>query len=73
VKVLRDYGAEPGDIADFVIALAGSDRDWAVTTPSALAKHYGERLALMAQVQNGRRKPRRIGQADELLRLAMEE
>jgi phage protein D len=70
VKVLRDYGAEPGDIADFVIALAGSDRDWAVTTPSALAKHFGERIALMAQVSNGRKKH---DHAAQLMREAISE
>jgi hypothetical protein len=66
-KALRDYGALPAEVFETVTALAGTDRDWAVTTPTALAKHYGERLALMAQVQNGRRRPRKRSQAEDLL------
>lgn len=70
VKVLRDYGADPNEIRQFVTTMAGTDRDWAVTTPSALAKHFGERFALMAQVTNPRKK--RVSQAEELMRQAME-
>lgn len=70
VKVLRDYGADPDVIRAFVTVMAGTDRDWAVTTPSALAKHFGERDALTAQVLNPRK--RRVSQADELMRQAME-
>jgi len=69
-KVLRDYGADADEVRAFVAIMAGTDRDWAVTTPSALAKHYGERRALMAQVQNGRKKH---DHAAQLLREAMNE
>ncbi len=68
-KVLRDYGADPMEIVEFVTVISGTDRDWAVTTPSALAKHYGERVALMAQVTNGRKKH---DAAAQLLREAMD-
>jgi hypothetical protein len=51
-KALRDYGAAPEGIRSMIAALAGTKQAWAVTTDTALASHFGERLALMAQAQN---------------------
>lgn len=67
-KTLRNYPAEPDDIRLVIEALAGTDRDWAVTTPTALAKHFGERDALVAQVQARSSGSRALAQAQELER-----
>ena len=48
-KALRDYGTTPDEMFATVRVLANTDFNWAVTTPNALAKHFGQRDALMAQ------------------------
>ena len=50
-KALRDYGTTPDEIFVTVSGLANTDFNWAVTTPNALAKHFGQREALMAQAK----------------------
>jgi hypothetical protein len=67
-KTLRSYPADPVEIRAVIGALAGTDRDWAVVTPTALAKHWGERDALMAQVRSRSPGSRSIDQAHELER-----
>lgn len=67
-KTLRNYPADPEEIRSVITALAGTDRDWAVVTPTALAKHWGERDALMAQVRSHSPGTRSIDQAQELER-----
>lgn len=51
-KVLRDYGATPDDIRWMARELQGTDVSWAVATPSALAKHFGERHRLFAETHH---------------------
>lgn len=53
-KVLRDYGADDGEIAWMIRKLEGTDLSWAVVTPSSLAKHFGERDALISQLDRSR-------------------
>jgi hypothetical protein len=53
-KTLKDYGATTEDIAWVVRELGNTDLNWAVTTPSSLAKHFGERNALVAQLDRPR-------------------
>lgn len=52
-KVLRDFGAEPGEITAMVAALRGSPSAWAVVTPAALAKHFGQRETLASTAPQG--------------------
>lgn len=49
-KVLRDFGADPAEIIWMANVLRRTDLSWAVTTPTALAKHFGERHALVAEL-----------------------
>lgn len=49
-KVLRDFHADPAEITWMVTVLRQTDLSWAVTTPNALAKHFGERHALVAEL-----------------------
>ncbi len=49
-KTLRDYEAAPADIEWMARTLGRTDLGWAVVTPTALAKHFGERHALVAQL-----------------------
>lgn len=54
-KALRDYGAEPEQIRQMIRDLHGTTKSWAVDTPLALAKHFGQRDVYVAQVRaNGK-------------------
>lgn len=65
-KVLRDYPAVADDIRAMIVALEGTDVRWAVVTPSALAKHFGQRHVLEGQVHRHGNGSRSQQLADEL-------
>jgi hypothetical protein len=68
VKTLTDANATPSEIAWMYRTLSGTDVGWAVMTPNAMAKHFGERYALADQLV--KRVPDR---GAEILREAYEE
>lgn len=45
--VLREYDADPGELRTFILAVRGTDKDWAAVTPNAAAKHFGSRASLV--------------------------
>lgn len=47
-KVLRDFGADPEELRTFINGVAGTPNHWAGVTPTAAAKHYGQRARLVA-------------------------
>jgi hypothetical protein len=50
VKTLTDADASPSEIVWMYRTLTGTDVGWAVMTPNAMAKHFGERYALADQL-----------------------
>lgn len=65
-KVLRDYPAEADEIRAMIVALEGTASNWAVITPSALAKHFGQRSVLEGQLRRKSHGARSTQLADEL-------
>ena len=50
VKTLQAVGAEPDDLIEMFERFAGTECSWAVVTPTAMAKYFGQRHALDAQL-----------------------
>jgi len=51
VKTLKNQDATPEDMAWMIENLVGTEKDWAIVTPEAMASHFGERFALASMVK----------------------
>jgi hypothetical protein len=67
-KVLRDYPATPDAITSMISSLAGTETNWAVMSPTALAKWFGQREVLISQLRSNGGGRRSHAMAEELRR-----
>lgn len=67
-KVLRQAAATPDDVRSMIVALQSTESNWAVITPTALAKHFGQRDVLEGQLRTKAPGQRSRQLADELRR-----
>jgi hypothetical protein len=57
---LREVGADPDELRAFILACRDSDKAWATVTPTAAAKHYGQRKLLARRADDLRARAERL-------------
>jgi hypothetical protein len=57
---LREVGADPDELRAFILACRDTDKAWATVTPTAAAKHFGQRKLLTRRADDLRARAERL-------------